>query len=93
MKLKDILDLDKRKDIITVQIYIVWIIIQINLWGFGYNEYARRNFFPFGNYKWNNFRYMLGYYDMSEFIVYAVVPVLLFIAYKFIRTNKAYRKP
>lgn len=90
MKIKDIIDLNKQKDKRILAIYLVWLSINIILLAVGQSLAtggSAEGFFPFYNatkdyfYPDGRLSIFLAY-DFSEFMVYSLIPVICYTAYK-----------
>lgn len=60
-------------------IYVLWILLNIFFWfygGLGGLKY-HREFFPYYHWHWVSLRE----YDLSELLVYTIVPIVLYFAY------------
>ena len=66
-------------------IHLVFLTIGLNGKGhdsLGYSSKAYRYFLPFGEGDYSIYRNILGAYDLSEFLVYAGTPAVVYFIYK-----------
>ena len=85
MKTKEVLNLNRSNDRIILGIYIFWIVINLVFLIVGFttgSEFYHKGFFPFTGYLGSQIG--LNSYDGSEFLFYAIVPVLIFVGLKLI---------
>lgn len=73
----------KIKILIPVVTYIIWIIVQIKLLSIWENYKIDEYFFPFTKSKYHPFA-DLRYYNLSEFLVYSITPLLIFFFFYFL---------
>jgi hypothetical protein len=88
-----------RKERIGGIFITLWVFINVLLWIIAKEESGTRTldfWYPFtyeegyndygGYYKIESFE--LGYYDVKEFMVYAILPLIIFISYLFVKKAK-----
>jgi hypothetical protein len=95
MKVKDIIDLDKRRDRIILAVYIFWIGFQIFLmfyagapWGKDwhtdiYNQEPHWIYHTEYFYPFTECSFGFSY-DYTETLVYVIIPVILFLVFRLI---------
>jgi hypothetical protein len=82
-RVKDFLDLDKPHDKIQLGIYLFWFALNVLFLAIGLSagdEGDHSGFFPFSE----RYGRYITTYDLTEFMFYTIVPVLLYIVYKLV---------
>lgn len=63
--------------------YLIWVAVNLLvLLALGTLEFGYRDFYPFGGFEY------IDEYDISEFLAYTIVPLLIILAIKFGKENK-----
>jgi len=64
----------------VIAVYLTWVLIHFGLWvsnGAKSNDYVRGYFYPF-NDGVSAYYFKTFYYDITEFLFYAIVPILIY---------------
>jgi hypothetical protein len=64
----------------VIAVYLAWVLIHFGLWvsnGAKSNDYVRGYFYPF-NDGVPSYYFKAFYYDITEFLFYAIAPILIY---------------